>query len=161
MHILSSSHQNPALLRPRRPPSAHVWNHVPTVQATSSPVNKQPFKRMDLSGAHKKVSTLDTSRPRCWTMWVEHLPLTFLLVSFFLWNTPPISCLPSSGVMFFAWLNNHKNRIKTYACIHHIVLAKVQNIICPSRSHNISRSHCANIPRCASRPVCPTDPTLP
>jgi hypothetical protein len=41
--------------------------------------------------------------------------------------TPPISCLPSPDCYDLFRLIIHKNRIKTSACIHNIVLATVWN----------------------------------
>ncbi len=102
-----------------------MWNHVKLrswaqAQATSRPVNQQPFK---FHRSHIWTKMLDNVS--------EHLSFTFLLVYFFLSNTPLILCLPSADLFM---LINHENRIMTSACIHHIVLATVQ--IINSLRHN-------------------------
>ncbi len=54
---------------------AHCPGHFKTSQLAAP-------QGMELNEARQEVSTLNTSGPRCWTMWVEHLPFTFRLVSF-------------------------------------------------------------------------------
>jgi hypothetical protein len=43
----------------------------------------------------------------------------------FLWNTPPIFCLPSIDYYYLFRLNNQETRIKTSMCVHHTFLAAV------------------------------------
>jgi hypothetical protein len=62
----------------------------------------------------------------------EYLPLTFLLELFFLSNPPQYLVYLVMIVIIFLGLINHKNRIKASVCIHHIVLATVQNNYCKS-----------------------------
>jgi hypothetical protein len=67
---------------------------------------------------------------RCRTMWVSICHLFCLCTSIFLWcSTPPpsLSFLDSADYYYIFRLIIHKNRIKTSACIHHIVFATVQN----------------------------------
>jgi hypothetical protein len=64
---------------------------------------------------------------------LENVCLAFIIYfptgfSFFWWNTPPVSCLPSAECYIFSKLINHDIRIKTSACLHHIVLASVTTV---------------------------------
>jgi hypothetical protein len=54
----------------------------------------------------------------------------FPISIFFLWSTPPISCLPGVDIYYFFRLINHKSKVKTSVFIHHIsvaTFAKVMN----------------------------------
>jgi hypothetical protein len=94
----------------------------------------RPLQVQSTSSLSRRWSTLKGFRcSHIWTQMLdsvsEHLSSTFLLGSFFFWNTPPISCLPTLVPILniFFRLINYKNRIKISVCIHHIVLATVKN----------------------------------
>ncbi len=75
------------------------------------------------------------STPRCflcspiYTLMLDNVIPAFAIylptgLSFFLWNIPPISCLPGTDCYYFFFrLINQSNRIKTSECIHHIISA--------------------------------------
>ncbi len=96
------------------------WNHVPTAEATSSPV-KQPVK-----GDGPEWST--PRRFYCcniWTQMLDNLPPPSI---FILWTTPVVSSLSDCYYLFR--LINHKNRVKTSVCFLHMVVATVWNTYC-------------------------------
>ncbi len=92
----------------------------PPTQATLGSVYQQPYRGMDLDGAHQE--DLHTAK-NPWSMdaaWREPtLSFYFHISIISLWNTPQISCLLSMIVVIF-WVINHKSRIKASACVNHI-----------------------------------------
>jgi hypothetical protein len=106
-------------------------------QATTSSVNYQPFKGIDLNRAHEEDSAVATFGSRCQTMYISicHL-LSYGIFSCFSLRQYLVY-LVLIFIIFFR-LINHNIRRKTSACIHHLSFTTF--VLVANTSTNIENS---------------------